>query len=150
LFFGVFNNIIQSGKLTNNEKGELRKRVLVELKRFTTYLPLSFALGVEIGKEYITEEKAVEILKLFNEYFLMHFFFIFTIITERDKSLIQKVRAMIDDNKFMKIISSTLIESSVSMMKMGVNECEKVRIVNKTGNPQKSLFLEYLIGLCFS
>jgi hypothetical protein len=116
---GLFIPIIDSTLLTRNEKRKIQQKVLEELKKFSTFLPLSFALGVECGKKNITQEKAVDVLLLFNEYFLMHFFYIFTVITKEDDSQLPRVRSLLDNKTFMKNISSTIIESSTLMMKLG-------------------------------
>ncbi len=148
LFQGLFIPFIQSTMLTRKEKENIRNKVLEELKRFSTLLPLSFAIGVECGKNNISQENAVDILVLFNEYFLKHFIYVFTIITDMDNSLMPKLRSLIENDTFMKDISSTVIQSSGLMMKLGVLECDKISIINKIGNPPKSLFIAYLLDLC--
>ena len=147
---GLFVPFIQSSNLKRKDKENAKQRILEELKRFSTYLPLSFALGVEWGKGYISEKETFELIRLFNEYFLRHFFYVFTIITEMDASLMPRLRSYTEDETFMKNISSTVIASSALMMKLGSLECDKVRIVNKTGYPPKSLFISYLLDLYYS
>ncbi len=149
LFRGLFIPFIDSSMLTNIEKNNIRQKVLEELMRFSSIFPLSFAIGVECGKNNISKENAVDILVLFNEFFIKHFIYIFTIITDVDNSLMPKLRSFIE-NDTLKNLSSTVIQSSALMMKLGIFECDKIAIINTIGNPPKSLFIAYLLDLCYS
>jgi len=143
----LFDYYIDTSIHPKEKNYEMTQRIKDELRRFGTLLPLSAAVGVELGKGYIPQDTALELLQLLNEYFLKYFFYIFTEVAKYDESLVKRVGLIIENETSLKEFSSNIITASAAMCKLGSLKCDTVAIVEKIGEPPKSTFISYFLDL---
>jgi hypothetical protein len=125
---------------------EIKRKTKEELERFSTLLLLSSAVGVEWGHGNITRDDVGRFLIILNEYFVMYLLNLYLYIMTKSEYDTPTVNEIVNDGSTIKDINSLVNKLSTDMANNGYKYSSSVKIT-KTGFPQKSPFLRYLIDL---